>query len=328
MRKELRKEFMQTVRSKPKAVLLEENLPHDPLHFKVLEVVNVLVKHSNKKFKENLKRLTFQNLIFNLEMTQKVRNNELMKLIELEEDASVTIENNEDFELLPKFNYTSSNVLVTPLPEVQRSPADGCCCEGKCSEKTQCCPQQEKLDFPTKITRSGRAIPRNIKCQRMIECGPSCNCDESCMNKLTQKKRDLALCLFKTKNRGWGLRACREIPAKSHVIEYTGELLGPEDEERVSDYLFELDQFEGWFVDAAKFGNLARFINHQCIQPNCHVRYANFRNGGPTQEKIQIFSNRKIRKGEELTIDYTGGQEKTTGTTRCLCAPDCRNFIF
>ena len=64
--------------------------------------------------------------------------------------------------------------------------------------------------------------------------------------------------------------------------------------------------------DAAVGGNIARYINHSCT-PNCYTRVIG--------DTIWIIAARDIRKGEELTYDYsTDG----AGAIPCRCRPGCQ----
>jgi histone-lysine N-methyltransferase SETD2 len=53
------------------------------------------------------------------------------------------------------------------------------------------------------------------------------------------------------------------------------------------------------FIDATKRGGIGRFANHSC-NPNCYV--AKWTIG--QHVRMGIFSNRAIKKGEELTFNY------------------------
>lgn len=73
----------------------------------------------------------------------------------------------------------------------------------------------------------------------------------------------------------------------------------------------------GWVIDGGAGGNGAQFINH-CCDPNLSVRRI--------RGHILFFSKRRIRAGEELTIDYR--YEKSDRSTRCRCgSPKCRGTI-
>ena len=53
------------------------------------------------------------------------------------------------------------------------------------------------------------------------------------------------------------------------------------------------------FIDATKRGGIGRFANHSC-DPNCYV--AKWTIG--QHVRMGIFSNRTIKKDEELTFNY------------------------
>jgi SET domain-containing protein len=67
--------------------------------------------------------------------------------------------------------------------------------------------------------------------------------------------------------------------------------------------------------DAAVGGNIARYINHSC-NPNCYTQIVG--------DTIWIRAARNIRKGEELTYDYsTDG----VGSIPCRCSPGCKVML-
>ena len=70
-----------------------------------------------------------------------------------------------------------------------------------------------------------------------------------------------------------------------------------------------------WSRDAAVGGNIARFINHSCT-PNCWWEVVD--------KTIWIRAARNIRRGEELTYDYSIIGERTIP---CRCRPGCPNMI-
>jgi len=104
------------------------------------------------------------------------------------------------------------------------------------------------------------------------------------------------------------------IPLGKRVIQYTGEriskrevmrraarMLSAGKEARV--YTVHLNR--RWWVDPAVGGSGAEFINHAC-DPNLTVRRI--------RGQVFLYSFRKIRAGEELTIDYG---------FRCSCPCRC-----
>ena len=117
----------------------------------------------------------------------------------------------------------------------------------------------------------------------------------------------------------WGIYAGEDIPVNRKVIEYTGERLNPKQrkqrEQGNSKYLFILDKY--WTLDGAVGGSGAEFINHSC-DPNLVTRIV--------KGHILYFSRRKIRKGEELTIDYN--YDDTDEVMKCVCGTkNCRGTI-
>jgi uncharacterized protein len=94
-----------------------------------------------------------------------------------------------------------------------------------------------------------------------------------------------------------GVYAGEDIPAGRKVIEYTGEKISRKETKRRGDgavtYLFTLNDY--WTLDGAVGGSGAEIINHSC-DPN--LRAWNFRG------HILYMSKRRIRRGEELTVDY------------------------
>jgi uncharacterized protein len=117
----------------------------------------------------------------------------------------------------------------------------------------------------------------------------------------------------------WGLYTEQNIPANRKVIEYTGQKLNPAQrarrEQESCKYLFILDEY--WTLDGAIGGSGAEFINHSC-DPNLVTRIL--------KGHILYFSRRKIRKGEELTVDYN--YDDTDELVKCVCgAKNCRGTI-
>ena len=121
---------------------------------------------------------------------------------------------------------------------------------------------------------------------------------------------------------GFGVFAVEPIRRNARIIDYAGELLrnDAECERREEEYLrdgciwiFRVNR--AWSRDAAVGGNIARFINHSCT-PNCRFEVVD--------KTIWIKAARDIRRGEELTYDYS---IIGTRTIPCLCRPGCPNKI-
>lgn len=119
----------------------------------------------------------------------------------------------------------------------------------------------------------------------------------------------------------WGVYAAQSIPARRKVIEYTGERISRKETKRRSDeqarmiYLFTLDNY--WTLDGSVGGSGAQYINH-CCDPNIKTIIQ--------QGHILYMSKRRIRKGEELTVDYHFAKDIEEIPCKCGAA-QCRGTI-
>ena len=115
---------------------------------------------------------------------------------------------------------------------------------------------------------------------------------------------------------GLGLFATKPIKKGTKIIRYFGPLLDckkKKDDAIENKYLFELNN--RWTIDGSVRENIARYINHACA-PNCYTQVIG--------DTIWIIAAKNIRKGEELSYDYSTDGE---GTISCRCRPDCRTLI-
>jgi len=131
---------------------------------------------------------------------------------------------------------------------------------------------------------------------------------------------------------GRGVFALTQIPKKTRIIEYKGELISDAEADRrysrlhensPHTMLFSVDG--GLVIDATRRGSAARWINHSCA-PNCEIEEENSR--------VFIEARRDIRPGEELTYDYNLqiGERHTRAAKRehaCFCgARRCRGTML
>lgn len=126
-----------------------------------------------------------------------------------------------------------------------------------------------------------------------------------------------------------GLFAMDNFTPGEIVIEYVGEVIT----NKIADfrekeynlrgfgdcYMFRVDAEK--IIDATKYGNLARFINHSC-DPNCNAE-SNKING---RKHILLYAKKFIKIGEEITYDYNF--ESETEKIQCRCgAPNCQGRL-
>jgi SET domain-containing protein len=138
---------------------------------------------------------------------------------------------------------------------------------------------------------------------------------------MARESRRPRLRLGRSKIHGWGVFAAEPITKNTRIVEYAGEkITARESRRREARYLargeiwcFRINRY--WVRDAARGGNIARFINHSC-RPNCWVEIVG--------DTIWIRAARNIRRGEELTYDYATDGDRTIP---CRCRPGCRRRL-
>ncbi len=115
--------------------------------------------------------------------------------------------------------------------------------------------------------------------------------------------------------------ATQPISKNTRIVTYDGEkITNRESLKREVRYLkqghiwcFKLNRL--YVRDAAVGGNVARYVNHACA-PNCYTQVIG--------DTIWIRAAKSIRKGEELTYDYSTDGE---GSIPCRCSPGCKVMI-
>jgi len=122
---------------------------------------------------------------------------------------------------------------------------------------------------------------------------------------------------------GTGAYSAATIPARKKIGNMEGVIISyKEAQKRIKLqpgnvlFMVEFDN-DNIALDASENSNELRFINHSC-NPNVYMRRA-FR-------RVEYYTLRTIKKGEELTCDY--GETHHEGTLLCKCgAKNCRGFI-
>ncbi|KAI3341891.1 SET domain-containing protein [Ustulina deusta] len=194
----------------------------------------------------------------------------------------------------------------------------------------------------------------------IYECHESCVCSPDCPNRVVEKGRKVPLQIFRTENRGWGVRSTVDIKKGQFVDKYMGEIITAKEAtrrraqshiaQRKDVYLFALDKFSNpdsfderlrgapLEVDGEFISGPTRFINHSC-DPNLRI----FARVGDHADKhihdLAFFAATDIPRGEELTFDYVDGvddsdmdaldPEKQKDMARCLCgSKNCRGYLW
>ncbi|KAH7351933.1 hypothetical protein KP509_19G021100 [Ceratopteris richardii] len=318
-------------------------------------------KHGFEEFKFQLQRLPGQKELGSalIKLSDELKYNPSsqvgLKVNDIsggQEQGLVRVVNTIDDEMCPApFQYTT--VLKRSSGPSPFGQVEMCFCKGLCKPSKAC----------SCIAKNGNASPYVngllVKEQSAIlECGISCKCSMDCANKATQMSSKLRFEVFKTEDRGWGLRCQDVISAGAYVCEYTGQLVGDVDSLENKDYLLDLsiltfqkprwgdvswllsnkelaksgsDEFRPNFaIHSIRMGNVARFINHSCY-PNLLVQCVFRDEKGGRWPHAMLFAMENIPPFSELTIDYgtvsSYSKEEVKGKV-CKCRSlKCRGWF-
>jgi euchromatic histone-lysine N-methyltransferase len=271
------------------------------------------------------------------------------------ESTAVSLLNDVDEEKGPAyFTYVSTVKYSKSFKLTQ--PAYGCNCPNACQPgNLNCsCIRKNEGNFP--YTANGVLVCR---APMIDECGPTCPCFPNCKNRVSQTGLKVRLEVFKTKDRGWGLRSWDPIRAGTFICEYAGEVVEkvsqPGEEGDGDDYVFDTSRVYESFrwnyepglveedssieaieepkvpsplvISSRNVGNVARFMNHGCY-PNVFWQPIMYEHNSESFIHIGFFAMRHIPPMTELTYDYgkscVGEAEADGGSTprgrrKCLC---------
>lgn len=283
------KKTIRRIMDQQKYITMLDIQPFDPFEFKVNQVFFHLLPQDDR-YQEKLENLVFKNHFFKLDERQRQQQDELQEKIRKKEDVVVTIENDEDYSDPPKFEYITKNFLTDEVYMIDSHNVKGCKCK-ECSKDSDCCPKLKGQPFAYKQDKNGRIVLRLKAAEKIFECGDLCECGNECTNRVSQRRKEIPLCLFKTRNRGWGIKTMANIVKGTFILEYVGELIGQREANSRPEtaYLFDLnlDRSGNYFytIDAFKYGNLSRFVNHSC-DPNARIWFINNCHGDPKNQKL------------------------------------------
>ncbi|KAL3819655.1 hypothetical protein ACJIZ3_005560 [Penstemon smallii] len=260
------------------------------------------------------------------------------------ESLPVSLVNDVDNEKGPAhFTYVST-LKSKPFPTSK--PSLGCQCMGGCQPGDSSCSCTQSNDGFLPYSSLGVLISNN---SLIHECGLTCVCPPNCRNRISQTGLRVRLEVFKTKDRGWGLRSWDPIRAGGFICEYAGEVIKDDlGNEIDDDYIFDstrsyepLEAVSEDSSDSNKLpfpivisaknnGNVARFMNHSCL-PNVHWKPVLRESNNETYLHIAFFAIRHIPPMQELTFDYgvVASEKGDQGKKKCLCeSVKCRGFFY
>ncbi|XP_022762107.1 probable inactive histone-lysine N-methyltransferase SUVR2, partial [Durio zibethinus] len=185
----------------------------------------------------------------------------------------------------------------------------------------QYCPLENNTLEKYKRKRSckGHLMRKFIK-----ECWNKCGCNKKCGNRVVQRGITATLQVFSTpEGKGWGLRSVHALKKGTFVCEYVGEIVTNQElhlrnkkrsgkEEHTYPVLLDADwgservlkDEEALCLDATKYGNCARFINHRCVDANLVEIPVEIETPDHHYYHLAFFTTRNVEPMEELTWDY------------------------
>lgn len=278
------------------------------------------------------------------------------------ETIPVSLVNDVDEEKGPAyFTYFSTVKYIKSFKLTE--PSYGCNCRNACSpgDLNCSCIRKNGGDFP--YTANGVLVNRR---PLIHECGPTCPCIPNCKNRVSQTGLKVRLEVFKTKDRGWGLRSWDAIRSGTFICEYAGEVIEKvkarqDGEGEDDDYVFDTtrvyepfkwncepglaeedgnDTIEEYnipsplIISAKNVGNVARFMNHSC-SPNVFWQPVAYEHNSESYVHIAFFAIKHIPPMTELTYNYgtsrsdgADGSGTPHGKKKCLCgSPKCRGYF-
>ncbi|MED6181242.1 hypothetical protein PIB30_017633 [Stylosanthes scabra] len=189
----------------------------------------------------------------------------------------------------------------------------------------------------------------HLKRKFIKECWSKCGCGKQCGNRIVQRGITCNLQVFFTpEGKGWGLRTLEELPRGAFVCEFVGEILTVKElQERNmkcavnGGYTYPVLLDANWglrsvkdeealCLDAASFGNAARFINHRCYDSNLVEIPVEIEGPDRHYYHFALFTCRKVAANEELTWDYGidfDGRDNPIKLFQCKCGSKfCRHM--
>ncbi|CAI9287538.1 unnamed protein product [Lactuca saligna] len=256
------------------------------------------------------------------------------------ENLPICLVNDVDSEKGPAyFTYLPSLKYAKPYGT---SKSLSCRCSNGCQPASPC-PCVEKNNGYLPYSSTGILLSHNLI---VHECGPSCLCPPSCRNRVSQTGLKLRLEVFRTKNKGWGLRSWDPIRAGAFICEYAGEVINESGIDSDDNYVFDagrvFDPLElvptdepvkipfPLVVSAKNKGNVGRFMNHSC-SPNVYWQPIMRENEEESYLHVGLYAIKHIGPLQELTFNYGVPRVEKKGIVKkkCLCgSSNCKGFFY
>ncbi|CAL5076387.1 unnamed protein product [Urochloa decumbens] len=288
----------------------------------------IAVWKKTEKWRENP---SSRDHVILLDISYGVENKPICLVNEVDDDKGPT-----------HFTYTTKLTYGNSLSSMRKM--QGCKCTSVClpGDNSCSCMHRNAGDLP--YSASGILVSRM---PMLYECNDSCTCSQNCRNRVVQKGTQIRFEVFKTGDRGWGLRSWDPIRAGTFICEYAGEIIDRNSVNGEDDYIFETPPSEQnlrWnyapellgepslsdsneapkqlpiVISAKRTGNVARFLNHSC-SPNVFWQPVLYDHADEGYPHIAFFATKHIPPMTELTYDY--GQSQFGSGSGCRKSKNC-----
>ena len=154
----------------------------------------------------------------------------------------------------------------------------------------------------------------------IYECNSQCGCSAACLNRVAQLPLRQSLQIFRTAERGWGLRTLHDIPAGTFICVYVGRLYTAEEGNRVGrshgdEYFADLDFIE--VVERVKLEELVLsdegFLDYNSTSSN--DMGSDYQPSKSVKQKKTKTRKRKKRKTESKASENALKEQKTEIST-------------
>ncbi|KAI0222919.1 hypothetical protein L0F63_006224 [Massospora cicadina] len=220
---------------------------------------------------------------------------------------------------LATFEYTDTSIYVGSARSFSNEEYMPCHCKLRRDAKGNkiCC--EEGSECINRLLQ--------VECMRGV-----CPGSKYCKNQRYefQRRQNAPVRLIHVENKGYGLQAAEDFSKGQFVMEYVGEVISHNAFVRRTEkynlrgakHFYFMSLNANKYIDATTVGSLARFINHSC-NPNCVLQKWIV----GSHVSIGIFTQRGIKKGEELTFDYKF-QRYGAVAQKCYCGePNCKGVL-
>lgn len=244
-----------------------------------------------------------------------------------------------------QFDYEPNRIFNSDIDYIKLSNNDCCSCHldnnEACSIKSKCecwlrTYKSAELSIYSNCGYKSRRLVQHVT-SGIFECNSKCKCNpKRCLNRVVQNGVDVRLQVFKTNDRGWGVRCLDDLAPGTFISTYSGELMHEKEaDKRINskdgtgyEYFAELDlvksskrnKNEIFILDPKFIGNIGRFFNGSCM-PNMFVQNVFVDTRDLRFPWTAFFTDNFVKAGTELTWDYNYTNDDLSKNNKII---DCK----